>query len=72
MGPKRVFTWTNWVMVLLVLVGWAGYRLYDDYQAAGGFKVAKVFATAATFCIFLCIMIVVFRYANRPETKDKP
>jgi hypothetical protein len=71
-APKKLVTWKNWGLVLLLLVGWAGYRLYRDYQEAGGFQSADVTATIVTVCIGLALMFAVFLYANRPEHKDKP
>jgi hypothetical protein len=71
-APKRLVTWKHWVAVLLVLFGWAVYRLYRDYQAAGGFEESSVAATIVTLCIGLAIVVGMFWYANRPESKDKP
>jgi hypothetical protein len=69
--PKKLVTWKNWVLMLLVLAAWAGYRLYRDYQAAGQFETVNVVSVIVAVSMGLIITIAVFLYANRPEPGAK-
>jgi hypothetical protein len=70
-APKKLAPWRNLVFLVVLLFGWAGYRLYRDHQA-GGWEESSINATAITLCIGLLIAVGVFWYANRPEREEKP
>jgi hypothetical protein len=70
-APKKLVTWRTWLFVILLLLGWAGFRLYRDYQQAGGWEASSIIATAVALCIVLLIMGGVFWHANRPEPEDR-
>jgi hypothetical protein len=70
-SPKKLVTWRSFLLVLLALFCWAPYRLYRDYQQAGGWEASSIIATGVTLALGVSIMFAVFWYANRPEPKDK-
>jgi hypothetical protein len=71
-APIKLAPWRNLVFLILIMFGWAGYRLYRDYQQFGGWEQSSIVSTAVTLCIFLLIGIGVFWYANRPEREGPP
>jgi hypothetical protein len=71
-APEKLASWRNLIFLILPLFGWAGYRLYRDYQESGGWEQSRIVSTAITVCIFLLIGVGVFWYANRPEKEDQP
>ena len=71
-APERLASWRNLIFLILPLFGWAGYRLYRDYQESGGWEQSSIVSTAITVCIFLLIGVGMFWYANRPEREDQP
>lgn len=68
---NKLVTWKSWVVVLLTLVRWTGYRLYRDYQDIGGFETVNVPTTLMTLGVGFILAVAVFHYANRPEPGDQ-
>jgi hypothetical protein len=71
-AAEKLASWRNRVFLILLMFGWAGYRLYRDYREFGGWDKASVVSTAITLCLFLGICVDVFWYANRPEREGQP
>ena len=71
-APEKLVSWQRIAFLILVLFGWTGYRLSDDYQRAGGWEQSNVVPTAVTLCLGLLVAGGLFRHANRPEEKDEP
>lgn len=71
-APKKLVPWSRLVGLVCILFAWAGYRLYSDYERAGGWEESRVIATGVTVCLGLLIAVGVFWYANRPEREEMP
>ena len=71
-APMRLVPWRNFLVVVLLVFGWAGYRVYRDYQQAGRWEERNVIPVAITLCTALLIVGGMFWYANRPEGDRRP
>ncbi len=71
-APKKLAPWSRLVPIVILVLAWAGYRLYTDHERAGGWEQSSVIATGVTVCLGLLIVVGVFWYANRPESGGKP
>jgi hypothetical protein len=71
-APKKLAPLRNLVFLVLLLFGWAGYRLYGDYQQVERWEESSIVPIAVTLCTGLLIAAGLFWYANRPEREGKP
>ena len=67
---KKLVTWKNWAILIGTLLGWSAFRIYRDYQLAGGFTTLNVMLVVVVACVGLLIASIIFWYANRPEIGD--
>ncbi len=63
--PKRIL-----VGLIVALFGWVGVRQYVD-QKDGRLDETSIISVAVVVCLFLLMLVGIYRYANRPEREDK-
>jgi hypothetical protein len=71
-APKKLVPWRNLVYLVLLLFGWARYRLFTNYQQVGGWEESSIASIAITVCVFLLVSGGMFWYANLPEREGQP
>jgi len=70
-APKKLVPFTRLIWIIVVLMGWAAYRLYRDYQEAGAWESVNVSGVVFTVCVALLIGGGIYWYANKPEPDDR-
>lgn len=70
-SQKRA-SWRELVFGLLLIVGWAGYRLYQDHERDGGWKSVNVSSVLVAGTVAVIIVCAVFWYVRRPDRETEP
>ena len=65
--PPKLYTKGTFVMMFCALLGGASMGMVREFRAKGTVSHATMGASAAAFVIGLIILIVISRYANKPE-----
>jgi hypothetical protein len=71
-APKKLVHWSRLVPIFILILAWAGYRLYTDHKRAGGWEQDSLIVVGVTVFLGLVILLAVFWFANRPESGGKP
>ena len=69
--PKKLVTWKQWVVCTCAAFGGVAYAVGREYHYTGSIQTITIANAAIAFCLAVAIMIVIFRYANRPERGEK-
>lgn len=71
MSDRKLFTWKNWVQVVLVIILVVGGRLYFEHRQHGTIDPVWFAILPLSACTMLGIAAAVFWWGNRPEKEDR-